>query len=224
MVGAALLAGRAALWLGTGRVYVGLLDPAGPAVDFAHPELMLRRADTLPERLSALAIGPGLGTEHASAAALANALTRPIPLAARRRRAQPRRRRADAHAQALCARGTATVLTPHPAEAARLLGTDTASVQADRLRAALELARRYRALVVLKGCGSIVAMPDERWFINGSGHSGMASAGMGDVLERPRDRPARPGLAARIRARSPASTCTAPRPTDSRARASARSA
>ena len=181
MVGAALLAGRAALWLGTGRVYVGLLDPAGPAVDFAHPELMLRRADTLPERLSALAIGPGLGTEHASAAALANALTRPIPLLL------------DADAlnlvagdatlrQALCARGTATVLTPHPAEAARLLGTDTASVQADRLRAALELARRYRALVVLKGCGSIVALPDERWFINGSGHSGMASAGMGDVL------------------------------------------
>jgi NAD(P)H-hydrate repair Nnr-like enzyme with NAD(P)H-hydrate dehydratase domain len=55
-------------------------------------------------------------------------------------------------------------------------------VQADRLRAALELARRFRALIVLKGCGSIVATPDERWFINGSGHSGMASAGMGDVL------------------------------------------
>lgn len=55
-------------------------------------------------------------------------------------------------------------------------------MQADRLRAALELARAYRALVVLKGCGSIVATPDERWFINGTGHSGMASAGMGDVL------------------------------------------
>jgi len=162
-------------------VYVGLLDPAGPAVDFAHPELMLRRAETLPERVSALAIGPGLGTDEGAARLLADTLVRPIPLLL------------DADAlnlvagdaalrQMLCARVTASVLTPHPAEAARLLGTDTASVQADRLRAALELARRYRALVVLKGCGSIVATPDERWFINGTGHSGMASAGMGDVL------------------------------------------
>ena len=62
MVGAALLAGRSRAVAGHRRVYVGLLDPAGPAVDFAHPELMLRRAETLPERLSALAIGPGLGT------------------------------------------------------------------------------------------------------------------------------------------------------------------
>ena len=181
MVGATLLAGRSALWLGTGRVYVGLLDPAGPAVDFAHPELMLRRAETLPERLSALAIGPGLGTEHDAAALLAVTLARPVPLLL------------DADAlnlvalqsslrEAVRTRAAATVLTPHPAEAARLLGTDTASVQADRLRAALELARSFRALVVLKGCGSIVATPDERWFINGSGHSGMASAGMGDVL------------------------------------------
>lgn len=175
------LYGGAALWLGTGRVYVGLLDPAGPAVDFAHPELMLRRAETLPERLSALAIGPGLGTQGASANVLADALARPIPLlldadALNLLSADAALRRV------LCTRGAATVLTPHPAEAARLLGSDTASVQADRLRAALELARRYRALVVLKGCGSIVATPDERWFINGSGHSGMASAGMGDVL------------------------------------------
>lgn len=181
MVGAALLAGRAALWLGTGRVFVGLLDPAGPAVDFAHPELMLRRADALPARLSALAAGPGLGTGTAAAELLAPALAREIPLlldadALNLIAAEP------ALERALVVRKAPTVLTPHPAEAARLLGTDTATVQADRLRAALELARRFRALIVLKGCGSIVATPDERWFINGSGHSGMASAGMGDVL------------------------------------------
>ncbi len=181
MVGAALLAGRAALWLGTGRVYVGLLDAKGPAVDFAHPELMIRAAQALPGRLSALAVGPGLGTESTSASLLAAALERNVPLlldadALNLSGADPTLKRA------LAARTAPTVLTPHPAEAARMLGTDTASVQADRLHAALEIAAQYRALVVLKGCGSIVASPDGRWFINGTGHPGMASAGMGDVL------------------------------------------
>ncbi|WP_435749891.1 NAD(P)H-hydrate dehydratase [Thauera sp. AutoDN2] len=181
MVGAALLAGRAALWLGTGRVYVGLLDDHGPAVDFAHPELMLRRAHLLPERLSALAVGPGLGTQNISAGVLANALRRDMPLLVD----------ADALnlvgtdpalAATLGERQAPTILTPHPAEAGRLLGVSTAQVQADRLCAALEIARRYRAMVVLKGCGSIIGTPDGRWYINTSGHPGMASAGMGDVL------------------------------------------
>lgn len=181
MVGAALLAGRGALWLGTGRVYVGLLDDNGPAVDFAHPELMLRRAHALPERLGALAVGPGLGTEGTSASLLAAALGRNIPLlldadALNLSGADPVLK------QTLAARMAPTVLTPHPAEAARMLGTDTASVQADRLQAALDIAAQYKALVVLKGCGSIIATPDGRWFINGTGHPGMASAGMGDVL------------------------------------------
>ncbi|AVR89554.1 NAD(P)H-hydrate dehydratase [Thauera aromatica] len=181
MVGAALLAGRAALWLGTGRVYVGLLDEHGPSVDCSQPELMLRRAHALPERLSALAVGPGLGTQPAAEGLLAAALGRPVPLVL------------DADAlnligtdvalqSALAAREAPSVLTPHPAEAARMLGCDTACVQGDRLHATLEIARRHRALVVLKGCGSIVATPDERWFINGTGHPGMATAGMGDVL------------------------------------------
>ncbi|MGD9871102.1 MAG: NAD(P)H-hydrate dehydratase [Thauera sp.] len=181
MVGAALLAGRAALWLGTGRVYVGLLDDHGPAVDLGHPELMLRRAHTLPERLSALAVGPGLGTQNTSAGLLAAALRRDVPLLLD----------ADALnlvstdatlAAALSERQAPTVVTPHPAEAGRMLGMKVAQVQADRLEAALEIARRYRAMVVLKGCGSIVATPDARWFINTTGHPGMASAGMGDVL------------------------------------------
>lgn len=181
MVGAALLAGRSALWLGTGRVYVGLLDEHGPAVDFAHPELMIRRASQLPEHLSALAIGPGLGTQPASAAVLTAALARNIPLlldadALNLIGADP------ALQAALAARLAPSVLTPHPAEAARMLGSDTASVQRDRLHAALEIARRHRALVVLKGCGSIIAAADGRWFINSTGHPGMASAGMGDVL------------------------------------------
>ncbi|WP_068635134.1 bifunctional ADP-dependent NAD(P)H-hydrate dehydratase/NAD(P)H-hydrate epimerase [Thauera butanivorans] len=181
MVGAALLAGRAAQWLGTGRVYVGLLDPNGPAVDFSHPELMLRRAAQLPERLSALAVGPGLGTDATAAAQLAAALARDIPLVLDADALNLIGTDAALQSQ-LAARRMPTVLTPHPAEAGRMLGIGTAAVQSDRLRAALDIARRYHALAVLKGCGSIIAAPDGRWFINTSGHPGMASAGMGDVL------------------------------------------
>jgi hydroxyethylthiazole kinase-like uncharacterized protein yjeF len=80
------------------------------------------------------------------------------------------------------ARGRPTVLTPHPLEAARLLGSTAAAVQADRMAAAQALAQRHRAIVVLKGSGSIVAAPDRVPFINGTGHGGLASAGTGDVL------------------------------------------
>ena len=80
-------------------------------------------------------------------------------------------------------------MTPHPAEAARLLRTTTAEVQQDRVAAALALADRYNSFVVLKGNGSVLAQPvvagqetGQRWWINATGNSGMASAGMGDAL------------------------------------------
>ena len=79
-------------------------------------------------------------------------------------------------------RSEPALLTPHPAEAARLLGADVAGVQRDRLACALELARRFNACVVLKGCGSVLAAPGGEWAINPTGNPGMASAGMGDVL------------------------------------------
>ena len=75
-----------------------------------------------------------------------------------------------------------TVLTPHPAEAARLLECGVVTVQADRLGAALELAAHFNALVALKGCGTVVATPDGAWFVNTSGNPGLATAGSGDVL------------------------------------------
>lgn len=181
MAGAALLAARAALRLGAGRVYGGLLDPAAPPVDVLHPELMLRPAEALPETLTALAAGPGLGTSDRAQGLLAAALVRDIPLLLDAD-ALNLVSRDDELQASLLARGAPTLLTPHPAEAARLLGSDTAAVQLDRVAAALELAQRFRAHVVLKGCGSIVAAPDGRWFINGTGHPGMATAGMGDVL------------------------------------------
>jgi hydroxyethylthiazole kinase-like uncharacterized protein yjeF len=144
---------------------------------------MLRGADEVGtlDNLTALAVGPGLGQSPQARQALAHALQTPMPLvldadalnliAAH-----------DALAHAVQARSGPTLLTPHPAEAARLLHTDTTAVQNDRVAAALRLADQYRAAVVLKGAGSICALPDGRWFINTTGNPGMASAGMGDVL------------------------------------------
>jgi hydroxyethylthiazole kinase-like uncharacterized protein yjeF len=79
-------------------------------------------------------------------------------------------------------RGAATVLTPHPLEAARLLASDTTFVQEDRLAAARALARRFGSVVVLKGSGSVVAAPDGSARINPTGNARLAIAGTGDVL------------------------------------------
>ncbi|WP_374502319.1 NAD(P)H-hydrate dehydratase [Zoogloea sp.] len=183
MVGAALLAGRAAAYLGAGRVLVGLLDPAALAVDVERPELMFRDAATLlgETGLGALGVGPGLGQSDAARTLVATALAASPPLLldadALNLVAQ------DSQLQAaLAGRAQAAVLTPHPAEAARLLGSDAGAVQADRISAACALARRFRAWVVLKGCGSVIAGPDGSWWINTSGNPAMATAGMGDVL------------------------------------------
>ena len=183
MTGAALLAGRAALKCGAGRVYAGLLAADAAMVDPLQPEIMLRPADGVLrlDHLTALAVGPGLGDAPDAAEYLDWALEHDLPLVL------------DADALNLIAafsaikyklkqRVTASILTPHPAEAARLLGSDTAAVQRDRIAAALQLARECNAGVVLKGCGSICAWPDGHWAINTSGNPGMASAGMGDVL------------------------------------------
>jgi len=181
MHGAALLAGRAALKLGAGRVYVGLLDGALP-VDPAAPELMLRHADdALGQDLNALVVGPGLGQSERAETLVGAALSSELPCVL------------DADALNLiaesedlrhaCARRRAeTIVTPHPAEAARLLAESTAAVQADRVKSARALCENLHAHVVLKGNGSILAARDGHWFVNTSGNSGMASAGMGDVL------------------------------------------
>lgn len=183
MVGAALLAGRAAAYLGAGRVLVGLLDPAALAVDLLRPELMFRSPHALLDEASsaALAVGPGLGQSDAARALVATALAAATPLVLDADALNLLARNTDLQT-ALAGRAQPAVLTPHPAEAARLLGCDTAAVQADRVTAACTLARRYQAWVVLKGCGSVIAGPDGAWWINTTGNPAMATAGMGDVL------------------------------------------
>ena len=181
MSGAALLAGRAALKLGAGRVYVGLLEEKA-FLDFQNLELMLRHPDdALGQDLDALVVGPGLGegerAETLVRAALATDLPCVLDADALNLIAE------DPELRQACARRTAdTLLTPHPAEAARLLALPTAEVQADRVKAAKILSSNLNAHVVLKGNGSILVARDGHWFINTSGNPGMASAGMGDVL------------------------------------------
>lgn len=182
MSGAALLAGRAALRAGAGRVYVGFLGHA-PAVDPLCPELMLRPALEVGElrHLTALAFGPGLGTSDAAAEVLLRLLpvAQPIVLDADALNLIA----ADETLRGLCrTRAAPTLLTPHPAEAARLLGGSTEDVQRERIPVALTLAKELNSHVVLKGAGSICATPDGRWYVNRSGNAGLASAGMGDVL------------------------------------------
>lgn len=178
MAGAALLAGRAALSLGAGRVYLGMLETL--PVDPGQPELMLRNPADALAHASVLAVGPGLGDSPQAGELLQQAIESPLPLVI------------DADGLNLLARQdllprravppVPTFLTPHPTEAARLLGITTAQVQVDRLAAALALATRFDAFIVLKGCGTVITTPDGQWFINTTGNSGLATAGSGDVL------------------------------------------
>ena len=183
MTGAALLAGTAALHAGAGRVFVGLLDGGSLPVDPSQPDLMLRAWDTLD--LSHMAVACGCGGGDAVRAVLPKVLSAAGALvldadALNAIAADPQLQ------QLLQARGRRndrrTVLTPHPLEAARLLGTGTAGVQEDRLRAARELAARFHAVALLKGTGSVVAAPGGELAINPTGNARLATAGTGDVL------------------------------------------
>jgi hydroxyethylthiazole kinase-like uncharacterized protein yjeF len=182
MAGAVLLAGRAALWLGAGRVYVGLLDDR-IGVDPEAPELML----TTPDRVLSLSppgclvIGPGLGREPAAHGWLEQSLRVNLPLLL------------DADAlnliasdvtleEALRVRRYPTLLTPHPGEAARLLDCDIDEIQSDRPAALRRLLERHGAGIVLKGSDSLIGFPDRPVWRNGTGNPGMAAPGMGDVL------------------------------------------
>ncbi|WP_028216411.1 bifunctional ADP-dependent NAD(P)H-hydrate dehydratase/NAD(P)H-hydrate epimerase [Paraburkholderia oxyphila] len=186
MCGAPILAARAALLAGAGKVHVGFLGSDAPPYDAPHPELMLHTAGKLAlETMSAVAAGCGMGGS-ASARQLVDRILQldvavlldadALNLVARDELLAKR------VAEHLSAHGTPCVLTPHPLEAARLLGTDTAAVQRDRLAAARALAARYAAVAVLKGSGTIIAAPDGRVAVNPTGNAALATGGTGDVL------------------------------------------
>lgn len=195
MQGAACLAARAALEAGAGRVHVellgavdevsGLIQAQAPGHDGAQPELMMgRRAEEVDLRLATVVAGCGGGAAmagrlpevlaHAARLVLdadaLNAIARDPGLLA------VLRQRAD--------RGLASVVTPHPLEAARLLDSSVAAVQADRLGAARALTARLGCTALLKGSGSIVCGPRAAALpsINSSGNAALATPGSGDVL------------------------------------------
>lgn len=183
MGGAIRLAGEAALRCGAGLVSIATQSEHVSALLAARPELMVRAVggqqelDALLPRADVLALGPGLGARSWGHALWHRALASEKPAVL------------DADALNLLARqprrfAATTVLTPHPAEAARLLGSDTASIQANRYAAVLAIADRYNATVVLKGAGSLVAAAagTRPVAVCPWGNPAMATAGMGDVL------------------------------------------
>jgi len=180
MAGAAVLAARGALYAGAGRVFAAMIGPALP-LDAVQPELMLRSAHDFDIAGRVLVLGPGMGGAMEAMRALGAGIDSAAPVVI------------DADGLNLVAasldlqdrvarRQAGTVVTPHPLEAARLLGISATEVQADRLGTARSLAKRLQAVVVLKGAGSVIARPEGDVVINPTGNPGLATGGSGDVL------------------------------------------
>ncbi len=185
MIGAAVLAGRAALNMGAGCVHVGLLADKMPLVDMRMPELMLHGASDAIKRISlgsgALVIGCGLGRSLPAQKHLYDALQLDVPLVLDADALNLIAQRPDLRAM-LHGRKAPSVFTPHPGEAARLLACSAEDIQKDRPAAVRELARRLGGSVVLKGANSLCVTRNGKLHLNQTGNPGMSSAGMGDVL------------------------------------------
>ena len=181
MVGAPLLAARAALKLGAGCVHAGILAENAPVLDVLQPELMLHSASVTLRLhgLDVLAIGCGMGTSIAAQKFLYDVLKTDTPLVIDADALNILARQPDLQDD-LRIRHAASVLTPHPGEAARLLGCDSKEIQADRIAAVQKLAQKFACSVVLKGADSLCATRNGRIFLNKTGNPGMGSAGMGD--------------------------------------------
>jgi ADP-dependent NAD(P)H-hydrate dehydratase / NAD(P)H-hydrate epimerase len=180
MPGALRLAGEATLRAGAGLVSLATLPAHAVAIASVCPELISHGIETtdalvpLLEAADVVAIGPGLGQDAWAERMLVAALDSTKPLIA------------DADALNLLSRAPRArgrwVLTPHPGEAARLLGCSVRDIQADRLGAVRRLAARFDAVTVLKGAGTLVADPLATPAVCDRGNPGMAVAGMGDAL------------------------------------------
>lgn len=182
-VGAAFLSARTALFCGTGRVYVvrpGLHD--GLVMDPLSPEVMvIDYAQSRAKPINAWVVGPGLGTSDAARQILTQILGSNAPMVI------------DADALNLMAddpalvrqcarRNAATIITPHPGEAARLLKISVQDIQQSRNANALLLAKTCNAIAVLKGHETVIATTDGHTQINHTGNVALATGGTGDVL------------------------------------------
>ena len=193
MPGAALLTARAALRTGSGYVNLATTEGVRSAVAETTPEVVsllasdsdvlssdaLERAKPILEKADAVAIGPGLSTGAGQRALLERVLlevSEPIVIDADGLNVLAE------DPSVLIEREHPSVLTPHPAELARLLAISTGDVQADRVAAASDAAERFGCVIVLKGHRSVIAAPGERVVVNPAGGPELATAGTGDVL------------------------------------------
>ena len=163
------MSGLAALRAGAGLVTVACSDSSRLA-----PELMSASLDNFSlERITVLAVGPGLGDRREIVPKLMKEATIPMVIDADGLNAI-----AGTDFQG---RGVQTVLTPHPGEMARLLGVDRVS-ESDRLKVARAFAKERNVCLVLKGYRTLIALPDGNVWINTSGSPAMATGGTGDIL------------------------------------------
>ncbi len=184
MAGAVAMAGEAAARCGAGLVSIATRAEHVAAILARRPEIMVRGIRSAPDlgpmlaRATVLVVGPGLGRSAWSTQVFQQAVEAGLPMVL------------DADALNFIARGEVVqdwrgpdcILTPHPGEAARLLGCDTVEIQSDRFSAVRRLQARYAATVLLKGAGTLVCAADGPVALCDRGNPGMAGGGMGDVL------------------------------------------
>ena len=178
MLGAVILAGKSALISGCGLVEVVTNNPQSVLISLHCPELLTASSvneSRIIYQADVIAAGPGLGIVKSSYEVLQKCLELNKPMVI------------DADALTLISMhqlklNKNCVMTPHPKEAARLLNTSVSNIQSDRIKAAQQLSEKFNTVAILKGSGTIVADTNGDVFINPYGYSGMASAGMGDVL------------------------------------------
>lgn len=181
MVGAAILAGRAALLTGSGKVQLYCVAPT-VRYDAEYPELMMQTAEAnQPTNGDCYVVGPGLGQSQQATTLLSHALDSDVPLVLDADALNLLAQNPDLIKQ-IMRRQAETLLTPHPGEAARLLGCSIAEIQQDRLAACHALRQRYHCHILLKGAGSLIMQQSGYYHLNPNGNPGMASAGQGDVL------------------------------------------
>ena len=179
MTGALYLATRSAVAHGAGKVFAVPLDDNNPGLDLGCPEVMWRQ--TLPPSVTGIVFGVGAGTGPTAQAMFKQIVNCNVPCVIDADGLNLLAANQDLGKE-LVACPQPRILTPHPTEAARLLGVTTQDVQADRVGHAQHLARNLASVVVLKGSGTVIADPSGRWGIVDAGNPGLAQAGSGDVL------------------------------------------
>jgi NAD(P)H-hydrate epimerase len=180
MAGAARIAAEAGARVGAGLISVATRDAHAPGFNLSRPELMCHGVDKceklmpLLEKANALTLGPGLGQDEWGTQLFHLVMESDLPMVV------------DADALNLLSQQPQHqdnwVLTPHPGEAARLLGCTTKQIQSDRFTALQQLHERYGGVIILKGAGTLIFDGQAPIHLSTSGNPGMASGGMGDAL------------------------------------------